>query len=499
MFYNFSGNPINVAYDFAGNPITESDYRYMGGYIEIQPDSWDGSTPTTGDVVEPTDSTAWGFPMSLSANAKDVIKSDVLKGDGTGIMYIRFPMGFAYRGSRNIDQDTGLAKNIGQRWDGQNTAIAEFLSDVVNAGGGLSCEWWCPAPYWLTSGAYYNPDVNAELWAGGLYPRATTLSSIKGTDRTQYDAQLDAFTDALLDDMEYIHTNVAPVRMYTIATEPTGSGKQKYGHCHWSRDVYTDAVLLLHEKVMRSDVLDSDIKMHICADDSGFAIGEDIFNKHKEIVWGHSHDVMRPVSGEKGTGADEIKNLSFPPRSWMTWDNVFICEYEYFGDTNMSFHTPAFRCANNMLRFIYEIVYRKARVLMPVIHICKPKGQTSFDTNTSGYCMYAVDMSSGETEVNPWSYNSWKFINDNLPIGSALIDGGDFGMDGVGYMMMEKDGNRILFLANNTEEQKMVNLNLDSDMHGKMYSASSIGVDFGMIGKGNAEITIPAYSGIVYS
>ena len=40
-----------------------------------------------------------------------------MPGGNLGISYIRFPLGFAYRGLRNIDKTSGLAKNIGERFD----------------------------------------------------------------------------------------------------------------------------------------------------------------------------------------------------------------------------------------------------------------------------------------------------------------------------------------------------------------------------------------------
>jgi hypothetical protein len=67
-------------------------------------------------------------------------------GNGYGIYYIRLPLGFAYRGFRNIDATTGLAKNIGERYQGQNAALKRLMVNIVEAGGGLAPEYWCPAP-----------------------------------------------------------------------------------------------------------------------------------------------------------------------------------------------------------------------------------------------------------------------------------------------------------------------------------------------------------------
>ncbi|MFV5088365.1 hypothetical protein ACJ42C_014660 [Klebsiella pneumoniae] len=81
-------------------------------------------------------------------------------GNGYGIYYIRLPLGFAYRGFRNIDAATGLAKNIGERYSGQNAALKRLMANIVEAGGGLAPEYWCPAPYWMTNGKYAGTAIS---------------------------------------------------------------------------------------------------------------------------------------------------------------------------------------------------------------------------------------------------------------------------------------------------------------------------------------------------
>lgn len=517
IVYDISGNQLSQVYDIGGNPLLQAsvaidvaydaahddDAIYAGGLIEIQPDSWDGQTPVVGDIVSSTHSTAWGFPMSLSDASKRRIKQDVLKGDGFGISYIRFPMGFAYRGYRNIDQTTGLAKNIGQRIDGQNVALHDWFSQIIQAGGGLDVEYWCPAPYWLTGGAYYNADVNNELWAGGSYARTVTLESIRTSDPTQYAKQIDDFTDALVDDLEYVHQNVAPVRMYTLNAEPTGSGKLKYGHCHYASDVYNDVFAALHPKVMESTILaeydnkENVVMMHLCADDTGFGIGSDMINNHADWIWGYSHDVMRQPSGENGDGADQIKTLTWPTGSQSTWENVFMCEYEYF---TVGSKPDNFRFANNVVRMIFELAYRKAKIIMPVIHVCKPAGQTHSETNTSGYCLFAVDMSDGSITTNTWSYNSWKMFNDNLPIGAKLKSGGDGGLTNAGYVIFEYEEKLYILLGNYSDSIKTLTLSFGTskEFDGLYYDIYHLGGKMKSVSGSSITFSIPPYSGLVY-
>lgn len=529
MIYDVNGNSVSSLYDKNGHSLSQafdvdgnllifdsaglaydsahsSKNIYSGGYIEIQPDSWDGSTVCTGDIVQPSDPTAWGFPMSLSASSKALIKNEILSGNGFGVSFIRFPMGFAYRGYRNIDSETGLAKNIGQRWEGQNAELSAWFSNISEIGGGLSVEYWCYAPYWLTGGAYYNPDVSNEIWAGGTYPRETTLLSIKSSDPTQYYAQIDAFTDAIVNDLEYVHQNVAPVRLYTLATEPSGIGQLKYGHCHWGKEAYEDVFAVLHPKVMASTILatyngkPNAVLMHMCAD-LGFDAFYKAFNMvrdHQDWIWGYSHDCIRPILYAEG--AERIKQSNFPYNlntpNWANVKNMFICEYEYFLLTV----SDEVMCSNNIVRFINELWYRKAKVVMPVIHICKPIGQTSQQTNTKGYCMYSVDMTDGSITPNTWVYNSWMMINENLPIGSELYYGGDGGVSYASYVFFKKDGKTYLLVGSYASVSTRFQMTFDKSytFSGKRYSINDAGTNVANKSGNTITFEIPPYTGFAY-
>lgn len=500
MIYDINGNSLSDAYDvngntlasaytkdgeevFGGSVVYNTDQVFKGGYIELQPDSWDGSTAVTGDIVDSSDKTAWGFPMSLSPESFSSIQNEILSGEGYGIMYIRFPLGFAYRGYRNIDAETGLAKNIGERWTGQNTSLRSWLQKIALAGGGLSPEYWCLAPYWTTGGAYYNASVKNEVWAGGSYPRTTSLESIRTSDVTQYNAQIDALSDAILDDLEYIHTNICPVRMFGLANEPWQNG-QKYGTCKISQAIYVALMEKLVTKIGASSVLstyNSEPNTVLFYDNDGYC-------GNASYLWGHAiaHGNTRTISGENGgNGAVWYKTATLK-------QNSFLNEYEYWS----SARTDEFRCANDMLHMINGLVYGRAEVIHPIIHICKPQGQTSSDTNTRGYCIYAVDMSNGSYEPNTWAYNAWKMINDNLSIGSKRVT--DFDADG--FMCWVYNNKLLLFMANNTSEDKTIDIAFNKQMtfSGKLYNITNVGTSQTDVSGSSITFTIPAYSGLVY-
>ena len=486
--------------------------KYLGGYIEIQPDSYNGgSVPSTNN----TDN-VWGFPYSLLESEQKKIKDAILNGKGTGIMYIRLPLGFAYRGYRNIDDTSKLAKNIGERYAGQNSALKSFFEDIVKAGGGLAPEYWCPAPYWVTGGAY---NGNNQLWAGGSNARTVTLASIKESDNTQYKAQINAFTDAIVDDLEYLHENVAPVRMFGLQNEP-GSGKTEYGACKYDAQTYNDVLEVLIPKIKASEKLkvyngvENEVKIHVCSEnhDPVFGISDVFSQNHPELIWGYSHHLTKKINGElNDLGADWYKSEDFKTIKGNK-KNVFMNEYEHF-DINKG--SDDFRCSNNMLRLIFEAVYGGAEVLHPIIHICKQIGQSGYTSNTSGYGMFACNLKGekyglfpdeklneyglekGTATKNTAMYNSWALFGENLPVNSVMVGKYTTTSDNTGWCAYRYGGKLYLFMANKSDKAVKIKLtfNTEKEFEGKAYSMELCGEKIKTKKGKTIDFIIPAYSG----
>lgn len=493
--YDVSGISIDSAYDVNGNSVFENEpilgQEYLGGYIEIQPDSWDGSNAVVGTIVPTNDITAWGFPMSLSSASNSSIKNDVLNGS-TGIKFIRFPMGFAYRGYRNIDQRTGLAKNIGERWNGQNNDLHEWFSSIAATGGGLAPEYWCIPPHWLTGGAYSASEN--QLNAGGTYPQSKPLKDIRIADPTQYAAQIDAFTDAVLDDMQYLERNVAPVVMFGLSNEPQ-YGTLLYGGCKWDAQTYNDVYSALIPKLKAEF---PNILFHTASSDEAnpfSGIASQFIANNKANIWGYTHHSMRYASGENGNGADEYYKSAGYASMVEGKENVFINEYEYFAPDNVG--DDNFKCSNNMVHLIDEMVYGKAKVLHPIIHICKPTGQSASSTNTKGYCLFQVNMSDGSYTVNTWAYNSWKMFSDNLPIGARLVKNYFVDISGIGFMTVIKNNKLYVFVANCSSVAKTLTLGFfgGKTFQTKLYNMTNLGTVTGL-SETITNLVVPANSGV---
>ena len=489
--------------------FSSTDQTYEGGYIEIQPDSYTGGVPATDG------STAlWGFPFSLTSAEQIRMRSLAMPGGGKGIKFLRLPLGFAYRGFRNIDAATGLAKNIGPRFAGQNAALTAMLANVVAEGGGLMPEYWAPPVYWLINSAYAGTIGSPnQLWAGGSYPRATTLDSIRSSDPAQYAAQVAAFTDAIVNDYEYLHQNVGPVRGYGLQNEPL-VGVPSYGVCKYTDALYSDVLASLQPKVAASMILASwggapnTPKLHLSSE-SDFSIGATYNAANASNVWSYTYHQITEIAKD----ADWIKN-SLPtlrgPRK-----NAWTNETEYFSTVES---TPEWRCANNMLRDLHNVVYGSAPMNMPIIHLCKQIGASGAESNTDGYGLFKArlpapfsqspattgdsDPGIGYGEFAPVvaNYNAYRMFADNLPVGAVRVGGAPTLPRSIGFAAFTFGGKLTIFVVNRNQYDRQISIPLSSSktLVGKLYRLSDIGTDIGSTAGATLAVTMPRYSAQVW-
>ncbi|UDD15222.1 hypothetical protein LGM15_06940 [Klebsiella pneumoniae] len=493
--------------------LSKQGQMYRGGYIEIQPDSFIGGTEPATDGTTQT----WGFPQSLTLSEQSRLRSMMFPGNGYGIYYIRLPLGFAYRGFRNIDATTGLAKNIGERYAGQNAALKRLMANIVEAGGGLAPEYWCPAPYWMTNGKYAGTSSsNNRPWAGGTYPRSTTLDSIKASDPVQYAAQIEAMSDAMLNDFEYLHQNVGPVRMYGLQNEPP-VGSELYGVCKYTDRVYSDLLAALQPKIAASAILsewegqENTPLLHV-ASDNNWDIGQTYIDAHPETIWGYSHHNITAIA----TDADWLKSSTFITRKGDK-KNVFVNETEYMYPQNT---TNEWKCANNMLRDLHNLVFGGAEVVMPIIHVCKQLGESSsYTSNTDGYAIMRCNLpqqyglapgdtgnegmiSYGSFGTNAWNYNAYRLLGDNLPVGAIRVGGEPtLSTNGIGVAAYMAGGKLKLFIVNRNAGVAAITVSLGASktMTGRHYDLSHAGDALASKGGSTITFVLPAYSGQCWS
>lgn len=487
---------------------------YRGGYIEIQPDSF-----TTGTPAMAPGTVEWGFPVSLTSSEQTRLKNAWFPGGGKGLKFLRLPLGFAYRGYRNIDGTSGLAKNIGERFTGQSAALTALLANVVAEGGGLMPEYWSPPPHWKTGSTY----GQGTLWAGGANARTVTLDSIRLSDPTGYAAQITAFTDAIVNDLEYLHANVAPVRGFGLQNEPVTSAS--YGSCTYTSPVYLAVMKSLIPKIRNSAALSTwggqanTVLIHanswsgLATGSAGDTIASDteVLSTGKTVLqelWAASMHYIDSLSAD----ADNIR-INQTTLGGTALATRFVNEFEYFtpGD-----YTDDFRCSNTMLQMVHSLAYLNAPVVMPIIHLAKPLGQLSQANNTLGYGLvkarlpdpFGEDPTTTGDEAPNVGYGAWDKIAPNWNAGKMVLDNivagsvvrqltGGVQSDGAGWVSFTTaGGKRGALIVNRSSKALRTQLTLGgATLNGKRYNAVNEGAALGSVVATAAKIVVPAYSG----
>jgi len=491
---------------------------YLGGFTEVQVDSFNGGAQGA-TAVPATDSTTdlWGLPYSLTAAEKTRMRDAMFPGDGTMHRYIRFPLGFAYRGLRNIDGTSGLARNIGERYAGQNQSVADLLANVVPGGGGLLAEYWSPAPHWKTTSAY----ANGRLWAGTGYSRATSLDSIRTSAPTAYAAQIEAFTTAVVNDLEYLHANVGPVRGFALQNEAISTIEENYGTCIYSATEYMDVWKSVVPKIRASSVLatyggnPNSVLIH-AESWNGLAATAALWDSATALstgktalqeLWAQSIHQISAISADP----DYIKTNAASLATLARGRPTIISEFEYFTPGN---YTDAQRFARTALKMVHELNLLGSPAVMPIIHMVKPLGQNGSASSTLGYALtkarlpepYGIAPGStgdvdptigyGEFDFIAPNYNAAKFLCGNLPAGAVIhkvsLTGGPAGLGCVGAKVA---GKFRIFIVNLSTVTRSVSIGLPSSgtYSGKRYSAGLRGAPIAGTRTGaSLSVSIPA-------
>lgn len=436
--------------------------------------------------------------------------------------FIRFPMGFAYRGLRNIDGTSGLARNIGERFSGINASVSALLANVVGSGGGLHAEYWSPAPHWKTTSTY----GNGRLWAGGSNARTVTLNSIRTSDPTQYAAQIAAFTDAVINDLEYLHANVAPVRGFGLQNEGLDTTESNYGTCNYSAVEYQDVIKALIPKIRNSTALSTyggqanSVFIHI---DSwgGMADTAALWNSSTTLSTGKT--ALQEIGAQTYhsivslyQNPDWIKTNATRLRTAALGKPTYNNEFEYFDLSGIS---SGARFARTSLKMIHDLNLLDAPYIMPIIHGTKQLGQTSATSNTEGYALtkarlpapFGEDPSTagdsdptigfGQFGFINTNWNAAQFVTGNLPAGSKIrkVDLSPGG-DGIGLVAAMVAGKLRVWAVNNSNTAKDVTITLpiSATYIATSYTAPTAGAAFGTQTGSALTFSLPAYTGVVW-
>lgn len=176
--------------------------------------AWGAAPPDPGSFLISTGpsgerQTIWGFGFEIQSdsigsgnsgmpNTTSSVPHDLVPSERTrlyssmlrGFRFCRLALGLFLRGL------TPDRQNIVGRWP---TQMAE-LKGLQDGSGieGFDAEYWSPAPYWKSSGSYYN-------------------GTLRGFD----DASLDSFADAVVRDLTYLRQQGLRTAWFGLQNEPT--------------------------------------------------------------------------------------------------------------------------------------------------------------------------------------------------------------------------------------------------------------------------------------
>ena len=217
--------------------------QVLDGYLfEIQ-----GDNIAASDGTQQSDQSR-AIPYDLTPSERKRLATDLVRGAHS----IRLALGIYYRGSRTVNGTSSLGDTIGPRLPNQRQHIYELIRDAGLVG--IQPEYWSPAPHWKTTSAY----GGGTLWAGAAYSRATTLDSIRGSDATQYNAQIAALTTAMVSDLEDLHGHAQfPMRVvgFGLQNEAADASSFSYGSCSYTAQLYTDVMKSIIPKIRNSTIL----------------------------------------------------------------------------------------------------------------------------------------------------------------------------------------------------------------------------------------------------
>lgn len=309
-----------------------------------------------------------------------------------GAYSIRFALGIYYRGSRSINGTSLLSDTIGPRLPAQRQHLFELIRDAGITG--IAPEYWSPAPHWKTTSSF----AGGVLWAGAAYSRATTLDSIRVSDATQYNAQIAAFTNAVISDLEDLHSHdTYPMRVvaFGLQNEPLGSDAS-YGSCLYTPQLYVDIMKVLVPKIRNSTKLSTwggspnTVQIHadswggpsdtiataIVADATVLSTGKTLL---QELAYWTHHRIGEQNGNAditltgNGTTSDNTGQPYYNFRLAATNPSGIACacnEYEFFSDLGK----PA-QFANLVQTWINHLNWTKAP-LVTLIHAGKPSTDT---------------------------------------------------------------------------------------------------------------------------
>eukprot|EP00937_MAST-01D_sp_MAST-1D-sp2_P003165 g3165.t1 len=173
---------------------------FEGIEVELMSDSigsYNEGMPGGGTLVPDDDASTTGAPHDLAPPERVRFATEVMR----GVRTIRLAMGLYLRG---LSPDN---KSVIGRWPSQMSELKQ-LQDLSGIDG-WAPEYWSPPPHWKSTGSYYG-----------------------GTLKSFNESFLDAFSDSVVRDIEYLRRAGLRVRSWGLQNEPNFEHTNFTGKCN---------------------------------------------------------------------------------------------------------------------------------------------------------------------------------------------------------------------------------------------------------------------------
>ncbi|GAB3536437.1 hypothetical protein GCM10027403_17160 [Arthrobacter tecti] len=382
----------------------------LGLGFEIQSDSI-GS----GNSSLPDENTS--VPHDLVKSERHRFYNEMLRAGGDrGFRYCRLAMGLYLRG---LTEDK---KNIIGRWPEQMDELAEMMKHGKTEG--MMVEYWSPAPAWKTTNSY-----------------------LRGTIKSDDQAYLSEFADALVQDVHYLEDHGCPVSWWGLQNEPNIVG-DGYSGASFTPDMYYHAYRTTATRIREAF---PDVRIHANSLNGQFGVGCDQIRADEGALatvdsWTHHH-----------IGYDSNYQMNNDMQRESEDRAVYNNEFEYQpwspGDTQ-------WRTVNTAQSIMNWMVFQDSPTWV-WLHALKP----TYNSEATGYSLgfwrpYDDDNFEQFPDIKKghwdWNYMNWNGLSGflrHMPWDSVRVEVDEPELHGDHRIMawVAPNGNRTFVITNRTD------------------------------------------------
>lgn len=371
------------------------------------------------------------------------------------------------------------------------------------------------------------PDKTANPTGWNTYLRQLLQGGVldapdKTSRPTQYATWMDAFTSAVVTDMEYVHTNIGCVRYFSPQNEPaaaTNVNAASYSACGWSDQQYYDFLKAIVPKIQASATLSTyagqanTVRIYCDSFNGQTGKGSALILADSTLlsqIYGWAwHDIVSIYSN-----AAYVRENASKYTTGAAGKPVFCDENEYFDPivtpANAAYQPDGWRFANTVLMPLYWFVYANAPIWF-WIHVGKPSNASDiYEMIGRGLAAWRPPAAGASAQYPALAASSWTYITQNwnairpylrwMPAGSVRIDcvAAEQKNDVHAMAWKRPDGKIVVAMVNRstgTHTFTLVGSTIAASFAGYRYDSINADVSLGTkVFAGAVEMNVPAYT-----